>query len=170
MNVVLFRWQEPGCIKPTPIGIISPLETCLLHFLSPLPSDLFTSKSRTVFAIWGKAPPHTSKYGHGAGPLSLAWSSEVLFRPLTCLKAERSSLSPTMWAVSASILGPISSQKSSKSTWPPPADRHTQVGRQHAHAQVHNRVMSYQHMQGTWDDISIHSDFFWWPQWVRSSS
>lgn len=39
---------------------------------------------------------------------------------LTSLNASRSSLTPIMSAVSASILGPISSTKSSKSTLPPP--------------------------------------------------
>lgn len=39
---------------------------------------------------------------------------------LTSLKASRSSLTPIMSAVSANILGPISSTKSSKSTFPPP--------------------------------------------------
>ena len=41
-------------------------------------------------------------------------------RMLTSLKASRSSLTPIMSAVSANILGPINSTKSSKSTLPPP--------------------------------------------------
>lgn len=42
---------------------------------------------------------------------------------LTCTKADWSSLSPSMWAVSPIILGPISSTKSSKSIKPPTVRR-----------------------------------------------
>lgn len=42
---------------------------------------------------------------------------------LTCIKADWSSLSPSMWAVSPIILGPISSTKSSKSIKPPTVRR-----------------------------------------------
>lgn len=52
--------------------------------------------------------------------------SSVIMLSLTSLKASLSSFTPIMSAVSASSLGPISSTKSSKSTWPPTEKCHRQ--------------------------------------------
>lgn len=57
----------------------------------------------------------------GAAKISQTYLQWIVLQ--TSLKASLSSLTPIMSAVSASILGPISSTKSSKSTLPPPRGR-----------------------------------------------
>ncbi len=80
---------------------------------------------------------------------------------LTSLKASRSSLTPIMSAVSASILGPISSTKSSKSTLPPPTTHVLLKNVTSVPALSSNHELSYSFLWCTHVSFKINVISFW---------